>query len=220
MQCVRGAVRSLLLFACAALLAIGGCVGAYHDGLPAWTPPAGKAEGSIGYHRMYWARGSGSAGYLTPGVRSGLLRTPLAADIGLTSVVMGSGGGFGAMLGPVLGIGYQTGNACFIVRPSAYMLGFSSVGVGFPLWWQVSLLAGNSAQTGSTHFSGGGRASEFAAGPVLLVDHSFGSDNVRLEGSYMLPYGAHTATDGQLTVGLTVGGTAPQSEEEPSLGGY
>jgi hypothetical protein len=219
----------LLLFACAALLAIGGCVGAYHDGLPAWTPPAGKTESSIGYHRPFWPDGGGSSWYLTPGVRSGLLQPPLAGDIGLTSVVMERGGKFGALLGPVLGIGYQSSNFCFVVRPSAYVVGFSGGGGRFFLWWQVSLLAGNSAQAGRTHVSGGGRANATGAGPVLLVDHSFGSVNLRLEGSYMFPYGGsynmfpggtYTPTDGQLTVGLTVGGPAPQSEEEWSLEGY
>jgi hypothetical protein len=220
----------LLLFACAALLAIGGCVvayhvGAYHDGLPAWTPPAGKAEGSIGYHRLFWPDGGGSSWYLTPGVRSGLLQPPLAGDIGLTSVVMERGGEFVALLGPVLGIGYQRSNFCFVVRSSAHMLGFFGGGVGFPLWGQVSLLAGNSAQTGRTHVSGGGRIGRLGMGPVLLVDHSFGSVNLRLEGSYMFPNGrsrglVYTATDEQLTVGLTVGGSAPQSEDEWSSEGY
>jgi hypothetical protein len=216
----RPFVRSALFLAALALLASSACVPpiTFHDGLSAWTPEPGRAEGSVGYHRLYWpGGGGGSIWYLTPGVRCGLRQSPLVGDIGLTSVVIIGGGIWAAMLGPALGIGYQTRNFCFVVRPSAYMLSFYSGGVHFrdPLW-QVSLLAGNRAQSGKTHISGGCRASKLGGGPVLLVDHSVGPVNLRLEGSYMLQYETYVYgpySNGQLTVGLTVGGPAPSQSD-------
>jgi hypothetical protein len=212
MHSVRGTVRLLVPFACAALLALSGCVVAYHDGLPAWTPPAGRTEGSIGYHRVLSPGSSSGIWYLTPGARIGLARPPLAADVGLASAVVADGGDMTAMLGPVLGIGYQGSSVCIVLRPSAYLLCFSGGEVVASPWWQVSLLAGSSVQSGRTHISGGGRASQFGAGPVFLVDRSYGPVNLRVEGSYMLPYATYVYgpySDGQLTLGLTVGGPAP-----------
>jgi hypothetical protein len=168
---------------------------------------------------MYWSEGEGSAWYLTPGVRFGLLRPPLAADIGLTSVVVESDGEFGAMIGPVLGIGHQSPNFSVIVRPSAYVLSIFGGDVQFGLddpFWQVSLLAGNGTKAGKTHISGGGRIGRLGIGPVLLVGQSLGPVDLRLEGSYMFPRTEETAGR-LLTVGLTIGGPAPQSEDELSL---
>lgn len=219
MQYVRGTVQPLLLFACVALLATSGCVAppiAFHDGLPAWTPEPGRAEGSVGYHRMFWSEGSGSFWYLTPGVRFGLARPPLTADVGLTSVVITSGGEFGALLGPVLGIGYRSPNFCVVGRPSLYVLGIGGGSVQFNLSdaiWQFSLLAGNGTQAGKVHFSGGGRISEYGVGPVLLVGYSLGSVDLRAEASYMLP-NSDLAEGQLLTVGLTVAGPAPKSEND------
>jgi len=215
MHSVRGTARLLMPFACAALLAMGGCVAppiTFHDGLPAWAPPAGRPEASIGYQRMYWyVEGqSTSSWYLTPVFRVGLARPPLAADVGLTSAVFESDGHFGALLGPAFAIGYQTQTASFIVRPGAYVLGISDEETDFfdePLW-QVSLLGGNGYRAGRTHVSGGGRIGRLGIGPVLLVGHSFGSVDLRLEGSYMFPR-TDEAEGTLLSVGLTVGGPAP-----------
>lgn len=49
----RPFVRPALLLTALALLVSGSCVAAYHDGLPTWTPPADRTEGSIGYHRLF-----------------------------------------------------------------------------------------------------------------------------------------------------------------------
>lgn len=218
---IRPFVRSALLLAALALLASSACVPpiAFHDGLPAWTPEPGRADGSIGYHRAYWSRGeySSSGWYLTPGVRFGFLQPPFGADVGLTSAVR-IGDGFAALLGPLWGIGYQTRHLSLVVRPSAYVVSISEGGVQFgfdDLLWQVSLLAGNGAQSGKTHVSGGGRISRYGIGPVLLVDHSYGRVSLRLEGSYLLPR-TEEAEGRLLTVGCTIGGPAPQDQDEPS----
>jgi hypothetical protein len=221
MHSVRGSARSLVPLACAALLAVGGCVAppiTFHDGLPAWSPPAGKPEGSIGYHRMYWflEGESSSEWYLTPGFRVGLARPPLAVDVGLTSAVFESDGHFGALLGPAFAIGYQTQSASFLVRPGAYVLSITEedIETGFddPLW-QVSVLGGNGYKAGRTHVSGGARIGRLGVGPVVLVGHSFGPVDLRLEGSYMFPR-TDEAEGTLLSVGLTVGGPVPQGEDD------
>jgi hypothetical protein len=227
MRYVRAIVRPLVLFACTALLAAGGCVAppiAFHDGLPAWTPGPGKPEASIGYQRLYWYNSGeyqGSTWYLTPGVRCGLAKPPLAADVGLTSAVLENDWQFAALVGASMGVGYQSKNASVIVRPGAYFMSIipgSGVQWGFnDLFWQVSVLAGNGVQTSKTHFSAGGRIGKLGIGPVLLVDHSVGPVNCRLEASYMFP--RTDDTEGRLmTLGLTIGGPAPESEDESDLG--
>ncbi len=227
---VRETVRPLRLLACVALFAAGGCTMApiaFHDGLPAWTPGPGQPEASIGYNRAYWYIGEyqGSDWYLTPGFRWGLAESPLAADIGLTSVVAKSGGEFGALLGPALGIGYQGQGVNVLVRPSAYIISIIP-GIGAQwafddpiFFWQVSLLAGNNYQSGLTHFSGGGRIGRLGIGPVFLVDHTFGQVILRLEASYMFPRTSESVGR-LLSVGLTVGGPVPQNEEESGLGDF
>jgi hypothetical protein len=229
MQYVRGIVRPLVLFACTALLAAGGCVAppiAFHDGLPAWTPGPGRPEASIGYQRLYMYNSGeygGSAWYLTPGFRCGLAQPPLAADVGLTSAVLESDWEFGALIGAAMGVGYQSKNASVIVRPSAYFMAIipgSPVQWGFDdPFWQVSLLAGNGNQSGQMHVSGGGRIGKLGIGPVFLADHSVGQVNLRLEASYMFPR-TDEAAGRLLTVGLTVGGPAPEGEDESGLGDY
>ena len=228
MQNVRASVRPLLLIACVALLATGGCVLppiVFHDGLPAWTPGAGKPEGSIGYHRIYWYNSGeyvGSAWYLTPGFRVGLGRPPLAADIGLTSMVVESDGEFGALVGAALGIGYQRQNFGFMVRPSAYVMSIGGGDVRFGLddpLWQFSLLAGNGNQPGAVHFSGGGRVGRLGVGPVFLADRTVGPVNLRLETSYTFAYN-DDAAGRLLSVGFTIGGPAPGSDDEAGLGDY
>jgi hypothetical protein len=228
MRYVRGIVRPLVLFACTALLAAGGCVAppiVFHDGLPAWTPGQGRPEASIGYQRIYLYNSGeyrGSAWYLTPGVRCGFGQPPLAADVGLTSVVLESDWEFAALIGAAAGVGYQSKNASVMVRPSAYFMAIiPGNDVQFAkrpgdLFWQVSLLAGNGNQTDQTHVSGGARIGKLGIGPVLLVDNSVGPVNCRLEASYMFP---RADAEGRLlSVGLTFGGPAPESGDEPGLG--
>lgn len=177
---------------------------------------AGQNRRKRSYHRLFWlndGEGEQSAGSLTPGVRWGLQQSPLVGDIGLTSVIISGGGALGTVLGPALGIGFQTRNFCFVVRPSAYTLSFYGGGVHIrdPLW-QVSLLAGNSAQSGKSHISCGCRAGKLGGGPVLLIDGSVGPVNLRLEGLCMLQYETYVYgpySNGQLTVGLVVGGPTP-----------
>jgi hypothetical protein len=130
-------------------------------------------------------------------------------------------GTFGAGLGPVLGLGYQSYNFNLVARPSLFVLYVSGEDVSFSLrgaYWQVSLLAGNRYQAGTVHLSGGGRMSDYGIGPVVLVGRSFGPVDLRLEGSFMFPRGE--ATGRLLTLGLTIGGPAPKSEDESGPGDY
>ena len=232
-HCVRKTVRSLLPVACASLLAIGGCVPlVYHDGLPAWTPPEGMPELSIGCHRMFssdgWSDSLKSTWYLTPGARVGLARPPRALDLGLTSVLWtDSGGGPEAALFAVLGVGYQQPDGCLVSRISFYLLGFSEEGTQSffsaeePVC-QFSVLGGLGARTDRTHLSFGGRSNFQGFGPVLLVDHSFGPASLRLEGSLMLStfnllfsrLKEVERLPPMLTIGLTVGGPAPQGKDK------
>jgi hypothetical protein len=261
MNSVRGTVRSLLPFACAAVLAVGGCAVppfAFHDGLPAWTMPAGKVEGNIGYHRMYWSAPVDTSAYiftpidssfwsLTPGVRYGLARPPLAAEVGVTSAIMHrevyevdslgmpvvdslgmpvSEGTYEAMFGPMLGIGYRTPGFCVVARPSIYLIGISSDSMYtkdrrflLDAYYQLSVLVGNGFQPGRFNFSGGGRISDYGMGPVILVDKGLGPVSLRLEGSYMFPRG--TQSSGQLlSVGLSVAGPTLQEDDDWGMWGY
>jgi hypothetical protein len=219
MQYVRAIVRLVPFVACAALVAAGGCAlpFAYHDGLPAWTPPPGATEASIGYQRVFVMQERGSAWYVTPGARVGLAEPPLVADAGLTGMVVESEGEFGAALGPFVGIGYQFGSVGVILRPGAYMLAMAGgnwyYSIDEPLW-QVSLLAGNGFASGNTHVSGGFRVSRLAVGPVLLADQNAGAVNLRLELSYMFPR-TSDITGRVLTVGIAVGGPMRQDEYDP-----
>jgi len=188
--------------------------------MPAWAPGPGEPEANLGYQRVfYYSSGEyqGSAWYLTPGFRCGLARPPLAADVGLTSAVIENDWEFGAIVGAGAGIGYQSNSVSVMVRPSMYFMSIvpgSGVQWGFdePLW-QVSLLAGNGVQSGQTHVSAGGRIGRLGIGPALLVDHSVGPVNLRLETSYMFPRTSE-AEGRLLTVGLTVGGPVSQDEDE------
>lgn len=144
----------------------------------------------------------------------------MAADAGLTSVVVESEGRFGALPGLSLGIGYQSEGLSVIAGPGAYSMSTSPDGVEFgfddPLW-QVSVLGGNRFTPGRVHVSGGGRISRFGVGPALLVGHSVGPVDLRLEGSYTFAYNDNAAGR-LLTVGLVVGGPAP-SQSDDDLGG-
>jgi hypothetical protein len=244
MNSVRGSVRSLAPFACVAVLAIVSCAVppfAFHDGLPAWTMPAGKVEGSIGYHRMYWYPEEDTSSYyptlndtsfwcLTPGVRYGLARPPLAAEVGVTSVIMhrevDSAGTYEAMLGPMLGIGYRTPGFCVVARPSLYLIGITkdtmvTKNLRFlrDAYFQLSLLAGNGFRPGRFNFSGGARISDYGMGPVFLADRNLGPVSLRLETSYMFPRGSQSS--GQLlSVGLSAGGPALQTDDDWGTWGY
>jgi hypothetical protein len=255
MHSVRGKVRLLKPVACAALLAIVGCAVppfAFHDGLPAWTMPAGKVEGNIGYHRMYWHVPADTSSwypmaidssfwYLTPGVRYGLARPPLAAEVGVTSVIMqrevyefdslgmpmpDSKGTYEAMFGPMLGIGYRTPSFCLVARPSLYLIAITEDTIYTKdlrflrdAYFQLSLLAGNGFKPGRFNFSGGCRISDYGMGPVVLVDKGLGPVSLRLEGSYIFPRGSQS--DGQLlSFGLSVAGPALQSDDNWGTWGY
>jgi hypothetical protein len=226
MHSVRQTVRSLVPLVCAALLAIGGCFApiTFHEGLPAWTPPAGKVEGSVGYHRMYWFAEdeNADAWYLTPGFRVGLAVPPLAAEVGLTSVVVENDGEFAALLGPTLGIGYQKPGFCFVARPSLSVFSITKEDVEFNLsdaYWQLSLLAGNGYEPDRLSLSGGGRISDHGVGPVFLVDRTLGPVSLRLEGSYMFRYNDN-AVGQLLSVGLSVAGPALRTDDDWGGSGY
>jgi hypothetical protein len=244
MHSVRGTVRLLVPVVCAALLAIVSCAYppfVFHDGLPAWTMPAGKVEGNVGYHRMYWSVPEDTTAWyptpfdtsfwcLTPGVRYGLAHPPLAAEVGLTSVIMHrevykvdslgmpeSEGTYEAMFGPMLGIGYRTPNFCVVARPSIYLIGITKDTTENRFlrdaYYQLSVLAGNGFKPGRFNFSGGARISDYGMGPVFLVDKGLGPVSLRLEGSYMFPRGPLSAGH-LLSVGLSVAGPALRNDDD------
>jgi hypothetical protein len=226
MSVKRQSVRSSLTVAACAVVVFAACVPpvAWHDGLPAWSPEQKDVEWRVGYQRLSafhadtfelfgeeFARPDFSVNYLTPGVRWGLGQKPLAADVGLASVLT-VGSGLGFLVGPAFGIGRCDTNFSVMFRPSLYVLSLntSESGLHWGPWYQLELLAGNGYRTGGVSFAAGGRASPFAAGPVGLVGVSLYPIDLRAEVSYMWPAAA-VATGTALTIGLTA--AAPTRRE-------
>jgi len=200
MHDIRTVVHFVLLMAAAVLLAGSACLPpvAWHDGLPAWSPPAGKPEASIGYHRMFWSEVEGSAWYVTPGLRVGLARPPTAVDIGLVSMMAFDGGDFGLLVGPAFGIGRSDDEMSAMFRASIYF------GAGSGFWPQASVLVGNGYRARGVNLAVGGRASMLGTGPVAVAGANLGGVELRGELSYMLSMPGSWATGRALTVGLTV----------------
>jgi len=222
MSSIRQSVRLGLGAACAALL-FAACMPpiAFHDGLPAWTPAAGRVEGFVGYQRLssfgadsieilgYQYSPSLSLDYFTPGVRVGLGRGSTTADIGLTSVIVTGGGDLALLAGPEMGVSVYRQGLSVVFRPSFYLLGASTDsgpddGVRFGGWPQATLLVGNGYRARGVNFSAGLRASMIAAGPVALFDYDLHPVDLRAEVSYMLPMSIISLGQTALTAGLTV----------------
>ena len=222
MSDVRSLVRLALCLSAMALLAGSACVPpiAFHDGLPAWAPEPGKVEWRIGYQHlsafgadsfdflgMRLAAPGFNVGYLTPGIRVGLDREPLVAELGLASAISAEGG-FSALLGGEVGLGYNDPRISVMFRPSLYLVDVysdreSGTGVEVAPWGQVSMLVGNGYRARGLNFSVGARASEFGAGPVALVGINLRPVDFRAELSFMLPV-SYYASGRVLTIGLTV----------------
>jgi len=236
MLSVRPVVRPALFVAAVVLLAGSACVPpiAFHDGIPAWAPDAGKVEWRVGYQYLSAfgadsfdflglrpATPDFSVGYLTPGMRVGLDRRPLTAELGLTSAIK-TEGGFSALFGGEVGLGYNDPKINVMFRPSLYLVDVyndneSGTGVDVAPWGQVSMLVGNGYRARGLNLAVGGRASEYGAGPVAFVGVSLRPVDIRAELSYMLPV-SYYASGRVLTIGLTA---AAPTKSEPSLGqGY
>lgn len=236
---IRPVIRAALLLAAIVLLAVSACVPpiAFHDGLPAWAPEAGGVEARVGYHRLSvfnsdtldifgyrFVLPDYGIGYLTPGVRVGLGHPPLAAEVGLTSVILAGGGAFSAMAGPAFGLGYSSPELSAMFRPSMYMFGISGdesgteVDMGY--WTQVSMLVGTGHRARGLNFAAGGRASPFGAGPVAVVGVNLRPVEFRAELSYMFPMTAITppppVAGRALTIGITAAAPA-KPEPKPDL---
>ncbi len=223
--------RPVLLAAAAVLLAGSACFPpiAWHDGLPAWSPDVKKVEWRVGYHQLSafaadsfalfgdtFARPDFSVGYLTPGVRWGLGRGPVMADIGFASVVATGGTGVSLLAGPAFGIGYGDRSASVMFRPSIYLLSAAvgaDGGVQLTPWYQATLLVGNGYRARGVNFALGGRASPFAAGPAAFVGVNLYPVDFRAELSYMLPVSVFV-TGNALTIGITA--AAPTRAEPGS----
>ena len=225
----RPFVRPALLLATMLLLAGGTCVPpiAFHDGLPAWAPEPGGVEWRVGYQHLSafgadsfdflglpFAIPDFSVSYLTPGVRVGLNRAPLAAELGLTSVIRATGG-FSALFGGEVGLGYNDPTISVMFRPSLYLLDVYSdaetgTGVDVAPWTQASILVGNGYRSRGLNFAVGGRASDYGAGPLALIGLNLRPVEFRAEVSYMLPV-SYYATGRVLTIGLTA--AAPTKPE-------
>jgi hypothetical protein len=222
MSDVRSLVRLALYLSAMAMLAGSACVPpiALHDGLPAWAPEPGKIEWRVGYQHlsafgadsfdflgMRLAAPNYNAGYLTPGLRLGLDREPLVAELGLASAIRAAGS-FSALFGGVVGLGYNDPKVSVMFRPSLYLVDVysdkeSGTGIQVAPWGQVSMLVGNGYRARGLNFSVGGRASEFGAGPIALVGFNLRPVDVRGEFSFMLPV-SYYASGRVLTIGLTV----------------
>jgi hypothetical protein len=229
-------VHPALFLAVMFLLAGSACVPpiAFHDGLPAWAPEAGGVEWRVGYQHLSafgadsfnflglpFAIPDFSVSYLTPGVRVGLSRAPLAAELGLTSVIRATGG-FSALFGGEVGLGYNDPTVSVMFRPSLYLLDVysdaeSGTGVDVSPWTQASILVGNGYRPRGLNFAVGGRASDYGAGPLALIGLNLRPVEFRAEVSYMLPV-SYYATGRVLTIGLTAAAPTkpgPSSEDRP-----
>ena len=233
MSDIRQSVRASLPAAACAVLVFAACVPpiAWHDGLPAWSPEPKDIEWRVGYQRLSafdadtfelfgeeFARPDFNISYLTPGVRWGLSQKPLAADVGLASVLI-VGDGLGIQVGPAFGIGRCDTNFSVMFRPSLYMLNLKIGGEGglqLTHWYQLELLLGNGYRARGLSFAAGGRASPIAVGPVGIADVNLHPIDLRAEVSYMWP-AASVATGTALTIGLTV--AAPTRRESGSKTG-
>lgn len=231
MSVSRQSTRAILPSAACALLVFAACVPpiTWHDGLPAWSPEPKDVEWRLGYQRLSafdaetfeifgaeFTRPDVSISYLTPGVRWGLSQSPLAADVGIASVVA-VGDGLGILAGPAFGVGRCDTNFSVMFRPSLYLLGLSIGGDESGLhpmaWYQLELLLGNGRRSRGVSFALGGRAGPLAFGPVGIADVVLHPVDLRAEVSYMWP-GSPFATGRALTIGLTV--AAPTRRDSDS----
>lgn len=233
---IRSLIRPALILAAVVLLAGSACVPpiAFHDGLPAWAPEPGGVEWRVGYQHLSafgadsfnflgqpFAIPGFSVGYLTPGVRVGLKREPLAAEVGLTSAIKATGG-FSALFGGEVGLGYNGRSISVMFRPSLYLLDVysddeSGTGADVAPWAQASLLVGNGYHSRGLNFALGGRASDYGAGPLALIGYNLRPVEFRAELSYMLPV-SYYATGKVLTIGLTAAApTKPEPKPESNF---
>jgi len=236
MTVARPLVRPALFLAAMVLLAGSACVPpiAFHDGLPAWAPAPGGVEWRVGYQHLSafgadsfnflgqpFAIPDFSVGYLTPGVRVGLNREPLAAELGLTSVIKAAGG-FSALFGGEVGLGYNDPSISVMFRPSLYLLNFysddeSGTGAVVAPWTQASLLVGNGYRARGLNYALGGRVSNYGAGPLAIIGYNLRPVEFRAELSYMLPV-SYYATGRVLTIGLTAAApTKPEPKPESNF---
>jgi hypothetical protein len=208
--------------ACAALL-FAACVPpiAFHDGLPAWTPAAGRVEGGVGYQRLssfgvdsveilgYKYSPHANLNYFTPGVRLGIGRGSTTADVGLASAIIVGGGKAMLLAGPQVGVcvyrngmsvAFRLDDYLFDARTGSDSDGRLSVGN----WPQATVLVGNGYRARRVNFSAGLRGSLIAIGPVALVDYDLHAVDLRAELSYMLPTSILSVGQTALTAGLTV----------------
>lgn len=208
---------------------------AYHDGLPAWTPPGGTQEFRIGSHRMFFSdesiRQSVGSGewYITPGWRTGLVAGDWSAEYGAQALAefrpseFNLAGGVGAGIGrtrPSIALrlawyGLQFGYAPSLGPPNAALTPY----------YQLSLLAGTDRKPNGLHGAAGFRMSPMALGPMVLGEYSRGRAAIRAEASLMLPppvllfpvwWGGPTTLRGRtLAFGLTLAGTTSRRAAEP-----
>jgi hypothetical protein len=234
MRDVRQFTHAAVFLAAIVLLAGSACMPpiAFHDGLPAWSPEARGVEWRIGYQRLSafgadsfnflgqpFAVPDFSVGYLTPGVRVGLNRAPMAAEVGLASAITAGGKSFSALFGAEFGVGYSDPKLNVMFRPSVYLLDIysdsvSGTGADLGYWTQISLLVGTGYQARGVNFAAGGRASPFGAGPLAVVGVNLRPVEFRAELSYMLPV-SYYASGRVLTIGLTAAApTKPRPSPE------
>ncbi len=206
----------------AVLLVAAACVPPYvfHDGLPAWSMDPNGVEWRVGYEHLsvFGAHSFNflglensspnmNVGYLTPGVRFGLKRKRLSAELGVATAVK-TQGGFSALLGGTAGLGYSSPSISVMFRPSLYLVDIysdrtSGTGIDVAPWGQATFLVGNGYRARGLNFALGGRAGEYCAGPVAFVGYDLSPVDLRAELSYMVPT-SYYAFGSALTIGLTL----------------
>jgi hypothetical protein len=213
---------SLVAGFAAVLLGVAGCVPpyAFHDGLPAWSLNPNGTEWRVGYEHLS-VFGADSfdflglrnstpdmrVGYLTPGVRFGLKRKRLTAELGVCTAVK-TQGGFSALFGGEAGLGYADPSISVMFRPSLYLIDVysdrtSGTGIDIAPWGQATFLVGNGYHARGLNFALGGRAGEYCAGPVAFIGYDLTPVDLRAELSYMVPT-SYYAFGSALSVGLTL----------------
>lgn len=204
-------IESLRFILCSIILFLFSCAlapVAYHEDLPAYSPEWGFPEIRFGLHQKYWYRDSewSPGRYGNFGIRTGQRLRMFNFEQGIASYTFINK----LMLGLQVGIGLK--NSLIMIRGAWFPLNIYSytdlVRVEFNPknpWWQISLLTGTKHRPKGLGWYLGGRASNYAIGPVLGVELGQGIVSFRTEASATFKsFWAPERTKGQVyTIGFS-----------------